>query len=132
MPDQISADQWALAFTHDFEPGFWIEGPHVYQLAIDCPATGQPATESDLRVFGTRSEIPLLDEAVYLRLSGMSSTRLGPPNLQIVSPDQPMKALITFIGLTSEQVESASSCTGVIRFDDGRYAELTPEEPFRP
>lgn len=132
MPDDIDSAQWAIAFAHDFGPGFWEQGPHAYQLFLDCPATDETSAESDVILFVAGSDVDTLDDPVHLRLAGLSTTALGPPNMKSVSTDQNTRALITAIGLSDEQVETAETCEGIVYWDDGKSAPLQPGEPFRP
>jgi len=132
LPEEIDSAQWAVAFSHEFGPGFWTEGPHVYQLIFDCPDIGQEEVKSELIFFAAGSDIPTLDEPVHLRLQGLSTTMLGPAELQFVSTDQETSALLTVVGLSDSQVEGAADCAGEVQWDDGRSAPLQPGQPFRP
>lgn len=132
MPDDIDSAQWAVPFSHEFGADFWTEGPHVYQLVLDCPGIGQDRVESQLVAFRAGSEHPTIDQPVHLRLSGLSTTTMGTPDLQFVSTMQDTIALLTVVGITEGQRDAAEECTGEVRWDDGQSAPLLPGEPFRP
>lgn len=132
LPDEIDSAQWAMPYSHEFGPGFWSQGPHVYQLLFDCPEVGEEEVKSELIFFAAGSEYPTLDQQVHLRLQGLATTTMGPPDLQFVSTDQETTALLTVVGLSDAQVEAAAECAGEIQWDDGQSAPLQPTEPFRP
>lgn len=132
MPEDIDSAQWAIAFAHDFGPGFWEQGPHAYQLFLDCPATEETTAESEVILFAAGSDYPTLDDPVHLRLAGLSTTELGPPDMKFVSTEQDTRALITAIGLSDGEVETAETCEGIVYWDRGESAPLEPGEPFRP
>lgn len=132
LPDQIDRAEWAVAFSHEFGPGFWSEGPHVYQLAFECPAIGEEEVRGELIAFAAGTDFPTLDQRVHLRLQGLSTTILGPPNVQFVSTEQDTAALLTVVGLSDSEVAAAGECVGEVQWDDGRSAPLRPKEPFRP
>lgn len=132
LPDEIDSAQWAVAFSHDFGPAFWGEGPHVYQLVLDCPEIEEATVESEFIAFVAGSDIPIQGSPVHLRLSGLSTTAMGPPDLQFVSTEQETTALLTAVGLSANEMEAAERCVGEIRWDDGQSATLAPGEPFRP
>ncbi len=132
IPDDIDSAQWALPFSHDFGPGFWEEGPHAYQLFLDCPALEEGQTESEVVFFAASEDLPTFDDPVRLRLAGLSSTTMGPPDLRLVSTDQDTMALITAVGLSEEQVDAARECEGEVFWDEGQSAPLLAQEPFRP
>ncbi|HEX9848432.1 MAG TPA: hypothetical protein VGB33_08440 [Acidimicrobiia bacterium] len=132
LPDDLNAEQWAIAFSHEFEPGFWTAGPHVYKLLLDCPDAGDTLVDSELSFFAAGPDFPTVDSPIYLRLSGLSTTRLGQPDLSFMSTEQETTALLTVIGLSNDQVTAASECVGEVQFDDGQSARLRPSSPFRP
>ena len=132
LPDEIEPEQWAVAFSHDFEPGFWSAGPHVYKLVLDCPQAGEAQVDGGLAFFAAGVDVPVFDSQVYLRLSGLSTSRLGQPDLRVMSTEQETTALVTVIGLSNREVEAAADCLGEVRYDDGRSAPLRPSAPFRP
>lgn len=132
LPDEIDSAQWAVAFSHGFGPAFWGEGPHVYQLVLDCPEIGEAAVESEFIAFAAGGDLPTLESPVHLRLSGLSTTTMGPPDVQFVSTEQETIALLTAVGLSETEVDAAAGCVGEIRWDDGQSATLEPGEPFRP
>ena len=132
LPDDLNAEQWAIAFSHEFEPGFWTAGPHVYKLLLDCPDANDTLVDSELSFFAAGPDFPTVDSPIYLRLSGLSTTRLGQPDLSFMSTEQETTALLTVIGLSNDQVTAASECVGEVQFDDGQSARLRPSSPFRP
>lgn len=132
IPDEIDPEQWAVEFSHDFGPAFWGEGPHAYQLFLDCPGLEEAQVESEVNLFAASTDFPTFDDPVRLRIAGLSTTPLGPSDLSFVNPDQDTIALITVVGLSQAEVDEASQCTGEVFWDEGQSAPLEPEEPFRP
>ncbi|HUG32131.1 MAG TPA: hypothetical protein VMM14_04495 [Acidimicrobiia bacterium] len=132
LPDEIDPDQWAVGFSHRFGPEFWGEGPHVYRLVLDCPDVVDEPVETDISFFAVRSDAPTFDDDVYLRAAGLSTSRLGPIDVNFVNVAQETAALLTVIGLTQEQVDLAADCEGEVEFDDGQAEPMLPEDPFRP
>ena len=132
LPAEIDSAQWAVSFSHDFGPAFWEEGSHVYQLLLDCPEIGEASVKGEFIAFAAGGDFPTLESTVHLRLSGLSTTTMGPPDLQFVSSEQETTALLTAVGLSANEVEAAEGCAGEIRWDDGQSANLEPGEPFRP
>jgi hypothetical protein len=132
LPDEIEPEQWAVAFSHVFEAGFWGAGPHVYKVILDCPEAGEAQVDGGLAFFSAGPEVPVFDTPVYLRLSGLSTSRLGQPDLRVMSTEQETTALVTVIGLSTGEVEAASDCLGEVQYDDAQSAPLRPSPPFRP
>lgn len=132
LPDDIGATQWAIAFAHDFGPGFWEEGPHAYQLTLDCPEAGEVEAESRVIPFAAGPDFPTFDDPVRLRIAGLSTTDMGGSDVTLVSTDQHTIALITAVGLSEDQVNAAARCTGQVFWDDGKSASMEPRTPFRP
>jgi hypothetical protein len=132
VPEEIDPDQWAVAFSHRFDPGFWTEGPHVYRLSLDCPNAIEEKVLTGINFFGAAPDVPTHEGTVYLRPAGLSTTPLGATNVQSLSTGQETTALLTVIGLTRERAEAATACSGEVEFDDGQSESLEPEEPFRP
>lgn len=132
LPDEIDPEQWAVAFTHEFGPGFWVEGPHVYRLVLDCPDAVDEPLQTDISLFAARPDVPTLDGPVYLRAAGLATTPLGPTGGQFISTEQDTVALLTVIGLSEERARSATDCEAEVEFDDGRAEAMGPSEPFRP
>lgn len=132
IPDDIDPAQWAVPFSHDFGPGFWDEGPHAYQLFLDCPEAEQDRVESEVILFAAGPDIPTFDEPVHLRIAGLSTTAMGPSDLSFVSPEQETIALVTVVGLSREGIDAASQCAGEVFWDEGSSAPLQPGDPFRP
>jgi len=132
LPDEIDSAQWAVAFSHEFGPAFWGEGPHVYQLVLDCPAIDEANVESELLFFGAGGDYPTLDTRVHLRLSGLSTTTMGQPDVSSISIEQETAATLTVVGLSEDEVKASEDCAGEVRWDDGQSAAMLPNEPFRP
>lgn len=132
IPDEIDQAQWAVPFSHGFGEGFWDQGPHAYQLFLDCPAIEEGETQSEVILFAAGEDVPTFDHPIRLRLAGLSTTTMGPPDLQFVSTQQDTTALITVVGLSDEQAEAAGDCEGEVFWDEGQSAPLLPQEPFRP
>lgn len=133
LPDEIDRAQWAVSFSHEFGPGFWAEGPHVYQLLFDCSeALDEDEVESELRFFAAGPDFPTFDQQIHLRLQGLSTSTMGPPDVQVVSTEQETAALLTVVGLSDAEAEAAGGCAGEVQWDDGQSARLEPGEPFRP
>lgn len=132
LPDEIDPDQWAVGFSHDFGPGFWSEGPHVYRLVLDCPEVVDEPVQTDISFFSVRSDAPAFDDEVYLRAAGLSTSPLGPIDVNLVNDGQETTALLTVIGLTQDQVDLAADCEGEVEFDDGQAEPMLPGDPFRP
>lgn len=132
VPDDLDPAQWAVAFSHHFGAGFWEEGPHAYQLFLDCPEVEQARVNSEVVLFASNPDWPTYDEPVRLRIAGLSTTALGPPDIRFVNPEQTTVALVTVVGLSQTQVDAVSGCAGEVFWDEGSSAPLQPEEPFRP
>lgn len=132
VPDEIDPDQWAVAFSHAFGPGFWAEGPHVYRLSLDCPDAIDEKVLTGINFFAAGPDVSTTEGTVYLRPAGLSTTPLGAANVQSVSTGQETTALLTVIGLTRERARAATTCSGEVEFDDGQSEPLEPGEPFRP
>ncbi|MFP4552242.1 MAG: hypothetical protein ACLFRT_00165 [Actinomycetota bacterium] len=132
IPDDLDPAQWAVAFSHDFGPGFWDEGPHAYQLFLDCPDAEEAQVESEVVLFAANPDSPTFDAPVHLRVGGLSTTPLGSSDVRFVNPEQKTIALVTVVGLSREEVDAVSRCTGEVFWDEGSSAPLRPGEPFRP
>ncbi len=132
IPGDLDPAQWAVAFAHDFGPGFWEEGPHAYQLFLDCPEVEEARADSEVILFAASSDSPTFDEPVHMRIGGLSTTALGPPDVSFVHPEQTTSALVTVVGLSQAQVDAVSRCAGEVFWDEGSSARLRPGEPFRP
>ena len=131
LPDTLEESIWAIAFSHEYEPGFWEEGAHSYSLHLECePAMDQPLETEELP-FVSDPGAPVFATPVYLRLAGLARSQFAPPSLTTIHPDQPTKAIVTVIGVAEEDIEAASECAGEIRYDTAT-AVLSPEEPVKP
>lgn len=132
IPDDLDPAQWAVGFSHDFGPGFWDEGPHAYQLFLDCPEVEQARVDSEVVLFAAGPDFPTYDEPVHLRIAGLSTTAMGPSDVSFVNPEQTTIALVTVAGLSQAEVDAVSRCAGEVFWDEGSSAPLQPGEPFRP
>ncbi len=135
VPPETQPGSWAIPFSYQFPEGTWEVGFHRYGLRVDCPTLGQASLAGEWREFLVRNEANVLDAPVYLRLGGLSTATLGPPNLQTIHPDQLTIALVTVIGVTEEQAAAAANsedCEVVVGWDGTRVQELLPAQPFRP
>lgn len=132
IPDDLDPAQWAVAFSHDFGPGFWDEGPHAYQLFLDCPEVEQARVDSEVVLFAAGPDVPTYDEPVHLRIAGLSTTAMGPSDVSLVNPEQTTIALVTVVGLSQAEVDAVSRCAGEVFWDEGSSAPLQPGKPFRP
>lgn len=131
---QVQAGEWAIPFAYQMPDGTWGVGFHRYALHIDCPILAQDNLAGQWRDFVATKDVAPLNTPVYLRLGGLSTNTLGPPNVQTIHPDQLTIALVTIIGATEEQAALAAEsldCEVVIVWDGGAE-ELSPMEPYRP
>jgi hypothetical protein len=133
VPDEIEPEAWALAFTHDFAPGSWTEGTHVYALALACDAILDEPLRTDPFAFDVVAASDTFDQPIYLRPVGLSHFMLGPQTLTTIDPQQPTTAMLTVIGVAKGDADVATeSCAGAIFFDEEDPLPLDPQTPFRP
>lgn len=132
IPEDIEPENWAVAFSHDFGPGFWEEGPHAYQLFLDCADVEEARVDTEVILFAAGPDIPGFDEPVLFRIAGLSTTPLGPSDVRLINTDQHTIALITVVGLGEDELDAVSRCEGQVFWDEGRSATLQPGTPFRP
>lgn len=132
LPDELEDSVWAIAFSHDFQPGFWEEGEHTYSMHLTCEAAIEEPLDSEVHRFESATRVPPFESPVYLRLAGISGSQFGPTGLETINPDQPTTAVVTVVGISEEDVAAAAECAGEIRYDHGQSAVLAPEEPVRP
>ena len=122
----------AVQFTLEFEPGHWSSGDHAYRLALVCPQLGTLIEPPVVR-FEVDPAQQVFERRVWLRFDGPSTTRLSPANLSAVNPDQATGAVMTLVGLTPADAETAIvDCSGTVVYDGNDPEELTPGEPFIP
>lgn len=132
MPEDFEVTPWAIAFSHDFEPGFWDEGTHTYSLSLVCPAAlTEPLAVPGLS-FVADPRAQVLAGPAYLRLVGLSTSKIGPRNLGTISTAQPTTAIVTLIGIAEDAAREATDCEGTVSFDRSGSASLLPGQPFRP
>jgi hypothetical protein len=131
-PGQIG--EWAIPFMYQMPEDAWGIGFHRYALHVDCPILAQDSLAGEWRDFVVTNDVTLLDVPVYLRLGGLSTGALGPPNVQNIHPDQLTIALVTIIGVTEEQagIAAESPDCEVVLVWDGGAEELSAAEPYRP
>ncbi len=131
-PGQIG--EWAIPFSYQMPEGTWGIGFHRYALHVDCPILAQDSLAGQWRDFVVTDDIAPLNTPVYLRLGGLSTATLGPPNVQAIHPDQLTIALVTIIGVTEEQAAIAAEspdCEVVVVWGRGAE-ELSAMKPYRP
>jgi hypothetical protein len=112
----------------------WRIGFHRYALHVDCPILAQDSLAGEWRDFVVTNDVTPLNVPVYMRLGGLSTGALGPPNVQTIHPDQVTIALVTIVGVTEEQAAIAAEspdCEVVVVWDGGAE-ELSTAEPYRP
>lgn len=132
MPDEIEPSAWSISFSHEFGELFWIEGEHAYQLSLDCPQIMDEALNTPPILFNV-VRLALPSEHVYLRLGGLSETRIGPINVGAFAPVQPTSAIVSIIGIPEDDLAMAfDSCAGEVTWDLEGSAPLLPGEPFKP
>jgi hypothetical protein len=131
LPDQYETALWAISFSHDFEPGFWEEGTHTYNLNLTCPAALDAPLETRDLSFIANPRTQVLDGRAYLRLVGLADSPTGPRNLVSISTEQPTTAILTIIGVPEDAAHDATDCTGEVQFDRFGKASLLPGQPFR-
>lgn len=132
MPENFEVAPWAIAFSHDFEPGFWDEGSHTYSLSLVCPAAlTEPLVVPGLS-FVANPRAKVLAGPAYLRLVGLSTSKIGPRDLGTISTAQPTTAIVTLIGIAEDAAREATVCEGTVSFDSSGSANLLPGQPFQP
>ncbi len=133
VPDEIEPEAWAVTFTHEFEPGSWSEGTHVYSLALACDAILDEPTRTDPLSFDVTSPEQVFEQPIYLRVVGLSHSVMGPQTLTTIDPQQPTTAALTIIGVPeADAIEATETCAGAIFFDEEEPLPLIPQAPFRP
>ena len=131
-PGQIG--EWAIPFSYQMPEGTFGIGFQRYALHVDCPILAQDSLAGQWRDFVVTNDVTPLNTPVYLRLGGLSTGTLGPPNVQTIHPDQLTIALVTIIGVTEEQATIAAEspdCEVVVVWGGGAE-ELSPMKPYRP
>ncbi|MDX1688787.1 MAG: hypothetical protein R3248_12455 [Candidatus Promineifilaceae bacterium] len=136
LPTTAPAEgNWAVAFTHTFEPDFWAPGGHRYGFRAECPAIDYELA-SEWQLFTVSEEQTSPDpRPVYLRLRGLSVERFAPSYAPdaIIHPGQETTAILWIVGLSEEQArEAASGCEALIGWDQRGFQPLTAEEPIQP
>lgn len=135
VPPETQPGAWAVPFSYQFPEGTWGVGFHRYALRVNCPTLAQVGLAGEWRDFVVTNEATPLKTPVYLRLGGLSTATLGPPNLQTIHPDQLTIARVTILGATEEQAAAAAKaedCEVIVGWDGIRAEQLLPGEPFRP
>ncbi|HWB89645.1 MAG TPA: hypothetical protein VG872_10650 [Acidimicrobiia bacterium] len=129
-PNSFEGGPWAVEFRLELDPGFWAEGSHRYQLWLECEPLGRRRWSQHNFVADTDSAI--IEDDVFVRLSGLSTHRSGPAGIKQINTDQPTIAVMTVLNLERVQAEQASGeCVAELRLQDGDVHYLTPGEPFR-
>ena len=132
VPDVIEPSSWSVSFAHEFEPGFWGEGEHFYQLTVDCPLIMDEPLYTPPIIFEVeRLSLPF--DHIYLRLGGLSDTLVGPVNVDVFGTSQITTAIVTILGVPeSNALAAVDECAGTVTWDMVGEADLLPREPFRP
>jgi hypothetical protein len=129
-PADFEGGPWAVEFRLDLEPGFWEEGPHRYQIWLECEALGRRRWSQHNFVADTATEV--IEGDLFVRFSGLSLHRTGPTGIKVINTSQPTIALVTVLNLEVEQAEEAAGeCFGELRLQDGTTHRLAPGDPFR-
>ncbi|MFZ0014926.1 MAG: hypothetical protein WAL25_12525 [Acidimicrobiia bacterium] len=132
MPHELEPGFWAVSFAHDYEPGSWAEGPHHYTLSLDCDVILDEPLASGQLGFAVRAEAQAFPR-VFMRLTGLGSSLVGPTDLLTIETDQPATAVITVLGVAEADAEAASDgCAGQVVIDGNGTETLVGGEPFRP
>ncbi len=134
-PEVIQQGSWAIPFVYEFPEGTWGVGFHRYALRVDCPILGEYSIAGEWRDFVTDSTHATLNTPVFLRLGGLSTSTLGPPNIRAIHPDQFTVAIVTLIGVTEEQAQIAAesdNCIAMVSWDGINLAELEASAPYQP
>jgi hypothetical protein len=122
----------AVQFTRTFDAGHWDPGNHGYRLAVTCPELGTEIEPPVVR-FNVDPVERLVDERVWLRFDGLSTTSLSPADLTAINPDQPTTAVMTLVGLTQAQAATAvADCAASVVYDGSEPRSLVAGEPFTP
>ena len=122
----------AVPFTREFEPGHWAVGRHAYRLALACPRLDALIEPSVVR-FDVDPAGPLIEDRVWLRFDGPSTSPMSPTNLAAINPDQATGAVMTLVGLSPTDARLAvTDCTATVVYDGNNPEELAAGEPFTP
>ena len=116
-------------------PGFLGEGPHRYAFLMRCPVVSAEDEPSEWRFFEISEQAPLQPKPIYLRLHGLSLAPLSPSYLtgNVLHPQQPIIAVVHYVGLPKPAAElAASECEVVLLFDDTGRRVLAAQEPRQP
>jgi hypothetical protein len=133
VPESIEPDSWAVTFTREFLPGFWLEGTHGYELALACDVILDQPMRTGPHVFDVAESVPTFPEPIYLRIVGPSHLLMGPQTLNTLNPAQATTAALTILGVSEEDAKTAvESCIGAIFYDGGEPEPMFPSSPFRP
>lgn len=134
-PGSLAEGTWAFPFLHPFPSGYWAEGLHRYGYLISCPVLQDEIRGTAPVIFESSTDAGIDEGPVYLRLSGLSLTTLGPTFITAIHPDQRTIAVITFVGLpkaVAEEAASSEDCEVIIRIDDRATMTLVPGEIYQP
>jgi len=123
-----------LPFAAQIPVNHLVEGDHRYAIWVKCPLEGLENMSSGWIRLIVSESFTQLETNVFLRLGGISTDPLAPPNLPGFHPQQEgVQALVTLLGLTEETLDTAiNECDMVILFNDGIPAtlQLHPLDPF--
>jgi hypothetical protein len=132
LPDEFESGFWSVSFSHDYDPAGWAEGSHRYSLSLDCDIVlDEPLATGDV-LFAVTAQARA-HERVFLRLTGMSSSLVGPTSILAIEGKQPVTAVITILGVAEHDATEASDrCAGEVVIDGNSTDVLVGGEPFRP
>lgn len=133
--NQQQGGTWAIPFVYQFPEGTWGVGFHRYAVRVDCPVLSPDGLAGEWRDFVASNDIQPLNTPVYLRLGGLSTSTLGPPNVQNIHPDQFTIAIVTIIGVTEEQAAVAAEsedCEVLVAWDGANAELMSAADPFKP
>lgn len=134
-PSGSEPGSWVVGFQYEFPIGFLGEGPHRYAFLMRCPVVSAEDEPSEWRFFEISEQAPLQPKPIYLRLHGLSLAPLSPSYLtgNVLHPQQPIVAVVHYVGLPKPAAElAASECEVVLLFDDTGRRVLAAQEPRQP
>ncbi len=128
-----SVSENAPVWTIDFEMTVlgWNAGHHKYTFDIKCPEP--EGSDTFGAEFDVSDSAPLLDQIVYLRLTG-PNTGLFPAGekLTTINPKQKTKFVVAFQGsyTKADVIELGQKCKITVAVDCFPPTNLKPSEPF--
>ena len=129
-PEQEPGD-WAISFSFEFPEEAWAIGVHRYQYFARCPVITLDDFSTEWIYFEVLDDEVLFEDAVYLRISGLSTGILAPATMDTINVQQKTVAVITFLGVSEHIAElAADNCEVLLRWDDKSPQLLTIGEVF--